>query len=231
MNIKEIPWFNRPWTKIKREGISTLDDAELISVIFGRGNAEYNAIDLSNKLLSKYNLTQFSTCIPQELCSLLGDEIKAYQIMCLGELFRRAMKLKRGGYTRAIQDPEDACNILKEQLCDKTQEHLFAFYLDSNNTILDKPELISLGLIDETLAHPREVFRTAIFRNAKKVLLAHNHPSGDCIPSQEDRIISEKMFKSGDIIGINVVDHIIIGSESYYSIRADKSYTLKSSFA
>ena len=83
MNLKKIPWYNRPWTKIKKNGISSLDDAELLSVIFSRGNVKENAVDLSNKLLSKYNLHKFSSLSLKELTSILGDEIKAYQILSI----------------------------------------------------------------------------------------------------------------------------------------------------
>jgi DNA repair protein RadC len=218
MKLKKIPWYNRPWTKIKKKGVSNLDDAELLSVIFTKGNPKENAVELSNKLLSQYNLHKFSNCSISELKKILGDEIKAYQIKSLGELFKRHAKLKNNGFTRIIEKSEDIYNIFFEELRDKKKEHLFLLMLDSKNTIIgQKP--ISVGTVNESLIHPREIFKEAVKESAYSIILVHNHPFGDSKPSQDDEIITQKIKEAGELMNIKLIDHVIISEDGYYSFN------------
>ena len=221
MRMKDIPWFNHPWTKLKRKGPQSLDDAELLSIILLRGNKQENVLELSNKILSKHNLHHFTNCGMKELKELLGEDVKVYQILALGELFKRYGKLKSKGFSTTIEDAKDVFNIFHEELKSKKKEHLYALLLDSKNRII-KTELISVGTLNQSFAHPREVFVKAIKESANSIILVHNHPSGDPNPSKDDVVITKKLIKSGNLLGIKVLDHIIIGRDKYWSWMENK---------
>lgn len=219
MKIKDMPWFNRPNAKIKKYGVSNLDDAELLSIIFGRGNKKGNAIELANSVLSKYNWQSISNQSVQELTNILGDKIRAYQVLCIGEICKRFSKLKNKGFIKSIRSSKDVFNIMKYIITDNKKEHLFAIYLNSQNFLIDKPELITMGLLDKSLVHPREVFKNAIKKSAKNIIIVHNHPSGNVSPSKADKQVTKTLKKSGKIIGINLLDHLIISKEKYFSFK------------
>ncbi|MGM5485148.1 MAG: RadC family protein [Nanobdellota archaeon] len=207
--MKELPWFIRPWHKIKENGIEYLDDSELLSVIFVKGNNGTSSLDLSRKLLERYNLTDLNSCSLDELTRILG-RVKAYQMMSLGELMKRHSKLKRKGFRKEITKPEDVYNMFYDDMKGKKREHFYALFLDTKNRVIKK-ELISVGTLNQSIVHPRDVFREAIRNSAASIILMHNHPSGDPQPSEEDRKITEVMKRSGELIGIKVLDHIVIG--------------------
>ncbi len=215
--LKEIPWFNRPWSKIKEKGVETLDDAELIASIFMIGSQDKNALELANSLLNFVNLNLFSNCSLKELELILNDELKAIQVKSLGELFRRYSKLKKGGYSKKINSSKDVYNLLYDELSSLHQEHFIVIYLDVQNKIISK-EIVSKGILNATLVHPREIFISAIKNAANSIVLVHNHPSGELTPSNNDNRITRQLVDVGKIIGIEVIDHVIISSEGYKSI-------------
>jgi DNA repair protein RadC len=217
MRIKEMPFYTTPWYKIKENGPSNLDDSELLAVIFGKGNYQLNAIDLSKTLLEKYNLNKLSELSFDELKKILKDNIKTYQIIALDELFKRYSRLKRKGYTKVIEKVEDVYNIFFDELKNKKKEYLYALLLDTKNRIIKK-ELISIGTLNSSLIHPREIFKEAIKNSANSLILVHNHPSGDCEPSNEDDLVTNKIKNIGDELGIKLLDHIIIGDSNYKSL-------------
>jgi len=226
MRLKEIPWFNRPWNKIKRNGISSLDDAELLSVIFIRGNVDENAIEISNKLLTKYNLNRFAECSLTELKDLIGDEFKAYQIMSLAELFIRYSKLQMNGYTQVIKSPQDVYNLFHDELRYKKKEYLFALLLDAKKKVIKK-HLISKGILNASLIHPREVYKPAIVESAHSIILVHNHPSGESQPSERDIAITQNLLEAGELLGIKLNDHVIVGRSDYYSFKEHPDFGLR----
>jgi len=221
MRLKDIPWFNRPWTKIRRKGISELDDAELLATIFIRGRKGINAIDLSNKLLARYNFNEFSKCTISELNDVLKDEIKTYQILSLSELFIRYSKLEKRGFKQYIDESKDVFNMFVDEFKHKRKEYLYGLIVDKRNRIT-KRILISKGTLDVSLIHPREVFKPAIKESGHSIILVHNHPSGDCEPSNHDIMVTQKIRKSGELLGIPLQDHIIIGKDNYYSFKDEK---------
>lgn len=213
--MKNIAWWNRPWHKIRTKGVSTLDDAELLSVIFVRGNKQKNALELANMLLKDHNL-EYPASLSQ-LKEILGDDIKAYQVAALGELMKRYRKLKRKGFCNRIRRPEDIFNAFFDDMREKKKEHLYAVLLDSQNKII-QTRLISVGTLNSSLIHPREVFKPAIAESANSVILVHNHPSGDPTPSQEDIDVTEVLQKSAEILNIKLLDHIVIGRDGWKSV-------------
>ncbi len=220
MRMKDIPWFNRPWTKIKRNGVEALDDAELLALIFIKGTKinkkTYNATEIANILLSKRNFHKFHTTSLKELKLILNDEIKAYQILAISEICKRYAKLQVKGFKTNIESSKDAYNYFATDMNGKNKEHLYALLLDSKHKIISS-ELISVGTLTKSFAHPREVFAPAIKAAAHSIVLVHNHPSGDPKPSSDDLKITRQLTKAGSVLGIKILDHIIIGENRYWS--------------
>jgi DNA repair protein RadC len=217
MRMKDIPWFNRPWTKMRRNGIESLDDAELLALIFKQGTKELNALELANTLLKQHNFHKLHGISVKKLQSLLNDdEIKAFQIKAVAEVCRRHSKLINKGFNTTIETAIDVHRFYRDDLQNKKREHLYVLLLDAKNKVI-KSELISVGTLTQSFAHPREVFFAAIKNSAHTVILVHNHPSGDPSPSTHDIKITKKVMRAGELLGIKVLDHVIIGNNSYWS--------------
>jgi len=205
VKIKDLPWFNRPGFKLTRKGVNSLDDAELLSIIFGVGSKGESALELSNKLLKKYNFNKLEELSIKDIAKECnGNFNKALQILSLIEICKRYNKLVRKGYSKSIESSQDVFNMFVDELRSMKKEYLHILLLDSKNRIVGKPELISIGTLDQSLVHPREIFKEAIKNSASRIILVHNHPS------------------AGKMLGINVIDHIIIGNNSYYSFNDEK---------
>ena len=219
MKIKEIPWFNRPGFKLTRNGVKTLDDAELLSIIFGVGSKKESALELSNKLLKKYNLNKLENLSIKDLANECNNDFnKALQILSLIEICKRYNRLINNGYTKSIRSAKDVFNIFSYKLLNEKKETFIVLSLDSKNNII-KEEEVSKGILDSSLVHPREVFKSAIKESAYSIIIVHNHPSGDCTPSQQDMEVTKILMKAGETLDIPVVDHVIIGKDNYYSFK------------
>jgi len=223
MLIKEMPFYNRPSYKLVEKGPAYLDDAELLAIIINSGNKKENAIDLSNRLLKKYNIHGLGNLSYNELKNeFKGDKIKPTKIMSLIELSKRYSKLTKGGYnSKAISSAKDVYNMLVDEMKNYKQEVFKIILLDTKN----KPQAVkdvSMGTLNSSIVHPREVFKEAIKESANSIILVHNHPSGDSKPSAEDEQVTEKLFEAGELLGVKVLDHVIIGKESYYSFQENK---------
>jgi len=221
MKIKDIPWYNRPGARLKKKGASNLSDAELLAIVLGRGNKEENAIDLSNRVLSNYNLHKLSDLSLTELEEEFKNQVKAMKITAMFEIFKRANRLHKKGFNKKIRNAEDVFNYYVDELQDKKKEHFYALLLDTKNRIISE-ETISVGILDASLIHPREVFKSAIKASSNSIILVHNHPSGDCKPSKEDEEVTKILENAGELLGINVLDHIIIGKDNYHSFKENE---------
>ena len=226
MKLKEIPWFNRPGFKLTSKGVHSLDDAELLSIIFWSNNKEDDVLDISNKILKKYNLHKIENAGYKELVNLVcgkkkaeyKDFVKVMKLLSLVELSKRYNKLKSNGFSSTINNASDVFNMFKDEFSKKKKEYFICLYLDSKNKIISN-KIISIGTLNSSLVHPREVFKEAVKESANSILLIHNHPSGDCNPSLEDKEITEILEKNGEMLGIRLLDHIIIGSNKFYSLK------------
>jgi len=218
MRIKEIPWYNRPGIRLKKKGVSHLSDADLLAIVIGRGNQKENAIDLSNRVLRSYNFDKLSELSFHELKREFRNQVPAMKIMAMYEIFRRTNRLKKKGFKPKIKTAEDVFNYFVDELQDKKKEHLYALFLDTKNRIIGE-ELISVGTLNASLIHPREVFNPAIKASANSIVLVHNHPSGDPTPSKDDKEVTKMLKGSGDILGIPLLDHIIVGKNGYKSLK------------
>jgi DNA repair protein RadC len=218
MKIKEIPWYNRPGIRLKRKGVSYLSDSELLAIILGRGNKEENAIDISNRVLKSYNFDKLSNLSFQELKKEFKNQVPAMKIMAMYEVFRRTNKLCKKGFKAKINNAQDVFNYYSDELENKKKEQFYALFLNTKNQIIGE-ELISVGTLNTSIIHPREVFNPAIKASANSLILIHNHPSGDVKPSKDDIEITKKLENAGSLLGISVVDHVIVGKNSYLSFK------------
>ena len=221
MKISDIPWQNRPGIRLKQEGTSALSNADLLAIVLGRGNFEENAIDISNRVLKSYDFDKLSDLSFHELKEEFRNQVPAMKIMAMYEIFRRTNKLKKMGNKRKIEMAKDVFNYYVDKLQDKKKEHFYALYLDTKNQIIEE-KLVSKGILNASLIHPREVFNPAIRANSNSVILVHNHPSGNYAPSKEDKEVTKLLDNAGNLLGINVLDHIIIGKDGYYSFKENE---------
>lgn len=218
MKIKDIPWYNRPGVRLKNKGVSHLSDAELLAIVLGRGNKEENAIDLSNRILKQYNFDKLVDLSFHELEKQCKNQVKAMKIIAMYEIFKRTNRLSKKGYSKKIRNAEDVFHYYVDELKDKKKEYFYALFLDTKNKVIAQEE-ISVGILDASLIHPREVFKSAIKASSNSIILVHNHPSGDCTPSKEDKNVTKILENAGDLLGIRVLDHVIVGSDQYYSFK------------
>jgi len=213
MRIQDISPENRPRERLKQNGVDVLSNCELLAVILQKGTKNENVIDMSNRLLAKHSIDKLSECSLTELKDIPGiGDAKAMQILALFELSKR---IKGGSIAeKVIHNSEDIASYYMEKLKDKKKEYFIAVFLDSKNKII-KDEVISVGTLNASLVHPREVFKEAIKHSANSILLVHNHPSGDCEPSTEDEEITGRMKEIGELMGIQVLDHVVVATTSF----------------
>ncbi|MEK6959982.1 MAG: DNA repair protein RadC [Nanoarchaeota archaeon] len=216
MRIKDISLENRPRERLEKQGPPVLSDAELLAIILKTGNKTENVIDMSNRLISKYGFDKLSMCSLTELQEINGiGSAKACQIIALFELNKRHSYSKTQG--KPIKTAKDVFEHCSPKLSSSDREHFMILHLDTKNRVI-KDEIVSVGALTGTIAHPREVFKSAIKESAHSVILVHNHPSGDPTPSDEDLKMTERLLEAGEILGIKVLDHVIIGKGAWYSI-------------
>lgn len=218
MKISEIPWDNRPGMRLKKEGVDKLSNAELLAIVLGRGNFKENAVDISNRVLSSYNFDKMSGLSFYELKDEFRNQVPAMKIQAMYEIFRRTNKLKKSGNRVKIKTAKDVYDYFVDELSDKKKEHFYVLFLDTKNIIIGK-ELVSVGTLNASLIHPREVFNPAIRASANSIILVHNHPSGDSTPSNEDEVVTKMISNAGEIVGIVVSDHVVIGNNCFTSLR------------
>ena len=220
MKIKDIPNFNRPGSKLIKNGVGSLDTAELLSIVFGVGSKGESAIELSNRLLKDYNLHKFEELGFKELTKeCKGDFVKAMKLLSIVELSKRYNKLVKGGYNKKpINSAKDIYNMFVDEMRNYKKEVLKVVLLDTKNVPISIKE-VSVGTLNSSLIHPREVFKEAIKESANSIILVHNHPSGNCNPSNEDIEMTKLLVQAGEHLGVKVLDHVIIGKRKYYSLK------------
>jgi DNA repair protein RadC len=221
MKTKDISCFDRPWTRIKKKGVTNLSNAELLAAVIGSGYGNENALDLSHRVISKYNFNKMNDLTLPELKKEFKKEIHALKVQAMFEIFRRTNRLNKNGFKTKIKTAKDVYNYFIDNLQDKKKEHFYALLLDSKNQIISE-ELISVGTLNSSLIHPREVFNSAVKASANSIILVHNHPSGDSTPSSEDKEVTKMLYNAGHLLKIKVADHVIIGKDDYTSLKENK---------
>jgi len=216
MKIKDLPSSSRPRERFLKQGAEALSDAELLAIILRTGTIRENVVDMSNRLIAEYTLQKLFDCSLKEMQKIKGiGPSKAMQILTMAELGKRYIQSKNP-QIKKITRAEDVFSLMHERLKDKRQEEFWVLMLNNMNYIIEE-RLISKGTIDKTLIHPREIFRDAIKNAVSKIILVHNHPDGNSMPSVNDLEITEELVRAGNLVGIKIIDHIIIGKNEKWS--------------
>ena len=211
--IKDIPKINRPRERFIKKGPDALSKSDLLAILIGSGIKGKNVQALSQQIIQKFG-KNFLNITVENLKEISGiGEAKALQIVAAISLVKRFFK-EQEIKEIIIKNTQDVI-LLTQELKDKKKEYLVCLYLDAKNALLKK-EIISIGLLDKTLIHPREIFQPATEINAASVILVHNHPTGDLLPSEKDRQIVEKIVQAGNIMDIIVLDFIITSIKGHY---------------
>jgi DNA repair protein RadC len=217
--IHDLPAAERPRERLQKFGAEALSAQEILALILGSGAGE-SVMVTAQRLLSRFgNLKGISVASIEELSKIKGIGIaKAAKIKASFELANRLDGYTETGGKTVIKNPEDIAGVVRGKLRGKKKEHFLALLLDTRNQVLKVAE-ISIGSLDSSIVHPREVFKEAIAASAAAVIFAHNHPSGDCTPSTDDIELTKRLAQAGQIIGIEVLDHIIIGDRNHLSLK------------
>ena len=217
--VRDLPRQERPRERLQKFGPEALSAQELLALIIGRGIPQKSVINIAQELLAKFgNIKAISQATLEELCQIKGIGLaKAAQIKACFELGKRE-DLEPELKNFDIKDPEAVVKAIRSSIKDKAKEHFKLILLNPRNKIIGI-STISIGTLNASLVHPREVFKDAITHSAASVVLAHNHPSGDPEPSEDDLKITNKLVDSGKILGIEVIDHIIIGKNNFCSFK------------
>jgi DNA repair protein RadC len=211
MKIKDLPDSSKPRERFLKHGKEALSDAELFAIILRTGTINENVVEMSNRLIKEYTLEKLFDCSLKELQEIKGiGPSKAMQILAMSELGKRYNNSKNP--IKKITSAKDVYNHFKERLKNEKQENFYVLLLNNQNIII-KEELISKGVLDAAILDPREVFKPAIKNSSAKIILIHNHPSGNPEPSREDIEMTKILIESGNLLRIKVLDHVIIGNE------------------
>ncbi|WP_165002921.1 MULTISPECIES: DNA repair protein RadC [unclassified Enterococcus] len=219
--IKEVPSSSLPRERMEIYGVNALSDQELLAILLRTGHHPYNVMDIAGHVLKKFGgLALLRQTTLHELESIRGiGRVKALEIKALIELGKRIQEDQIHANPVVNASYELAQQLILE-LKDHKQEHLLCIYLDAKNQVILKKTLF-IGSLNQSLAHPREIFHYAVRYSAARIILVHNHPSGNVIPSQQDLKLTKRIQKCGVMMGIEVMDHLIIGRKRYFSLREE----------
>lgn len=215
MKLKDTPKIDRPREKLEKYGAGKLSDAELLAILLRTGTKDLDVLKLSQKILQKFEKDKFINVSIDDLKDIHGlGIVKSCEIIACFELGRRMLQGKKSAI---LLSPKDVWERM-EDIRGSKKEHFVVFYLNSRNQEIQR-EIISVGTLNESLVHPREVFENAIKNNAASIIIAHNHPSGDLEPSEADTEITKKLIHAGKILDIKILDHVIVVNDSWSKIE------------
>ncbi|MBS5334333.1 MAG: DNA repair protein RadC [Firmicutes bacterium] len=221
MKIKALPEYERPMEKCLSIGVERLTNSELIALLINSGTREKSAVALAEEILAqdRSGIGYLRESSVQELMNIKGiGSSKAARIMAAVELGKRiaSTPVHKG---MKIQDDEDVAKLFMEEMRGLKKEVFKAVLLDSKGGVISV-ETVSVGELSSTIVHPREVFSQAVRKSAAAIVFVHNHPSGEPMPSGEDIATTNRLIECGELLGIRVVDHLVIGDGQYMSLRA-----------
>jgi len=217
--LRDVPNEERPRERMRRFGAGALSNAELLAILLRTGTVSESAVIVAQRILSECgslrNLVDMSF---DQLIAIRGvGEAKALQIQAGIELGKRLAGTKHAD-APTIRSPQDAADVVMEEMRYLKQEHFACLFLNTKNQVI-AVETLSVGSLNASIVHPREVFRAAIRRSSAAIICVHNHPSGDPTPSREDLEVTERLTEAGHIVGIDVLDHLIIGDQKFVSLK------------
>ncbi|VBB07861.1 radc protein [Lucifera butyrica] len=216
--IKELPESERPREKMMQKGSQALSEADLLAILLRTGTKKVSVKMLAEELLAQYGINGLGGLTTQELSKVPGIGVaKAVTVLAGIELGKRLSSLGPGEKV-VVRSPQDAAHFMMGRLRYEAKEHFIVLLLSTKNHIIAAPT-ISIGSLNASVVHPRELFREAVNYAAASVILIHNHPSGDPTPSQEDIALTHKLADAGELLGISVLDHVIIGDGKYVSFK------------
>jgi len=220
--IKEMNESDRPRERLLKYGVGSLSNIELLALLIRSGTKKTSVIELAKKVLDYIDqIDDLKRITYEELLKIDGiKEAKATSIISAIELGNRLNSIKHGK-KQVITTHKDVYFLIQNEIAHLEQEHFICIYLNTKSEVIKK-ETIFIGTINQTLIHPREIFKLAIKLLATSIILVHNHPTGDSNPSKADIIVTNKLIEISLIIGIEIINHIIIGKNEYYSIKDNK---------
>lgn len=217
--LKEVPKSSRPRERLAQYGEKALATHELLAILLRTGPKDSNVLQLAMRVMNEFeDLYSLKMASLEELMTINGiGETKAIEIKACIELGLRmahSTQLKSG----VITSTKTAGSLLMQEMSDFQQEHVVALYLNTKNELIKK-KTIFIGSLNSSVAHPREIFREAVRFSAARIILGHNHPSGNPEPSEADLIFTRRMVECGEMMGIELLDHFIIGGQTYISLK------------
>ena len=217
--VRDMPREERPRERLQALGAGALSAQELLAIVIGRGVAGKPVTAIAQELIWRFgSISGVSEATIEELSRIKGlGSAKAIQLKACFELAKR-MELTSDVEDFTITSPQSVVKAVRARIKDKAKEHFMLIILNTRNKVTSINN-VSVGTLNASLVHPREVFRDAIRQSASSVVLAHNHPSGNETPSEEDLKITKRLVEAGKIIGIEVLDHIIIGKDGFCSFK------------
>ena len=219
MRVEELPVEDRPRERLRAFGPEVLSLSELVAIVIGSGTRERGATELAADLVTAFeSIRELAGASIERLTRVSGMGVaKACRVRAAIELGRRVVKADRGK-RRIVKCPEDAACLVMEDMKTLDREHFKVILLDSKNSVISI-ETVSVGTVNASIVHPREALKPALEKSATSMILVHNHPTGNVSPSREDILITRRFEKCGRILGIDIVDHIIIGDGDYRSMK------------
>ncbi|MFC7061649.1 RadC family protein [Halobacillus seohaensis] len=221
--IRDVPKEDRPRERLLKLGASQLSNQELLAILLGSGTRQESVTDLAQRVLIHFEgIMLLKDATIEELIAIRGiGSAKAVLLLSAIEFGKRIQQMKPVE-RYVIRSPEDGADFVMEEMRDLKQEHFICLFLNTKNQVLHR-QTIFIGSLNASIVHPREVFKEAVKRSAASIICAHNHPSGDPTPSQEDIQVTKRLNECGKIIGIEVLDHLVIGDRKFISLK-EKGY-------
>lgn len=217
MKVREMPLEARPREKALNYGLSSLSDYELIAIILRTGYQGMSSLSLAQQVLKRFPLDKLNNISIKQLMTIKGiKEAKALELLVCFELSKRT-SLYISQKKDVISNPTALLNFIKSEIGSLSNEQFLVVCLNTKNVII-KYKVMFVGTVDVTVVHPRDIFKFAIENNATRIICAHNHPSGDITPSKQDIDITKVIKKTGEMIGIPLLDHVVVSNSQVYSI-------------
>ena len=219
MKMGELPAEERPRERMRALGVEALSMRELLALVIGSGSRGRGTMELADDLVSSFESARdLALASVERLCRVSGMGLaRASRVIAAIELGKRVLKSSRGD-RKTVRCPADAAGVVMEDMMNLDREHFRVMLLDSKNAVISV-ETVSIGTVNASIVHPREVLKPALEKSATSIILVHNHPTGSVSPSREDILITRRFEKCGRILGIDVVDHIIVGDNNYVSMK------------
>ncbi len=216
----ETPEHERPRERLVKVGAANLSEVELLAIIISRGTKGRPVRDIAQQLVNQFHsVAEVGRATVEELMLMPGiGKAKACQIVAAFELARRSDDTPCVKERADVSDPKEVARLARSSVKDWRKECFFTLFLDSRSRLIGQAE-VSVGCLDTTLAHPREVFEKAIRAGAAAIVVVHNHPSGDPSPSDDDVRLTRRLSEAAKILGIRLLDHVIVTRDSFYSFR------------